>query len=84
MYGKAINSLFVSLENMDAQNSTIIWSKQTTQGNQWRLGQATLRLDAGNYRFIIKGVVGGNLLGGNKIYLKKIYLKKFFFFRYCH
>lgn len=64
MYGKAINSIFVTLENMDALNSTTIWSKQTTQGNQWRLAQASLKLNAGNYRFIIQGVVGGNLTGG--------------------
>lgn len=64
MYGKAINTIFVTLENMDAQNSTIIWSKQTTQGNQWRLAQTSLRLNAGNYRFIIQGVIGGNLTGG--------------------
>jgi len=36
--------------------STIIWSRKTSQGNQWRYGQVYTS-SIGNFQFAIEGIV---------------------------
>ncbi|CAF1067818.1 unnamed protein product, partial [Brachionus calyciflorus] len=63
MYGQAINTLNVKIENLKSNKFSNIWSKKTSQGNAWRLGQITVQNSAGNYRYVLEGIVNGNLVG---------------------
>jgi hypothetical protein len=40
----------------DLTNSTVVWSRQTSQGNTWRYAQTQIS-EPGNFRLVIEGIV---------------------------
>ncbi|KAJ8687225.1 hypothetical protein QAD02_023019 [Eretmocerus hayati] len=58
MYGTTIGSLNVYFKPESANNSTLLWSKQGDQGNQWLRGLINLPTVNNSFQIIIEGVRG--------------------------
>ncbi|CAF3694948.1 unnamed protein product, partial [Didymodactylos carnosus] len=59
MFGEEVGSLQIStVEQISPLKQTLVWERNGTQGNEWRIGRINIRNVAADYKFKVDGYVG--------------------------